>query len=76
MLIICAWMDCLFIISFPHFFDASSLNIGNEYFQKLAVDDFNICQSMHIEELKHLERCVSLCILVGCCQSGNYYNYY
>ncbi|GAY42456.1 hypothetical protein CUMW_066980 [Citrus unshiu] len=35
-----------------------SLNIGNEYFQKLAVDDFNICQSMHIEELKHLERWV------------------
>ncbi|KAK2654429.1 hypothetical protein Ddye_014285 [Dipteronia dyeriana] len=33
-----------------------SLNIGNEDFQKLAVDDFNICQSIHREELKHLER--------------------
>ncbi|KAL5746640.1 hypothetical protein ACOSP7_027786 [Xanthoceras sorbifolium] len=33
-----------------------SLNIGNEDFQNLAVDDFNICQSMHREELKHLER--------------------
>ncbi|KAI9160226.1 hypothetical protein LWI28_006333 [Acer negundo] len=33
-----------------------SLNIGNEDFQKLAVDDFNICQSIHREELEHLER--------------------
>ncbi|KAK1575766.1 hypothetical protein Q3G72_008116 [Acer saccharum] len=32
-----------------------SLNIGNEDFQKLAVDDFNNCQSIHLEELKHLE---------------------
>ncbi|CAL9016458.1 unnamed protein product [Prunus brigantina] len=30
------------------------LNIGNEDFLKLAVDDFNICQSIHREELNHL----------------------
>ncbi|KAL5744903.1 hypothetical protein ACOSQ2_028019 [Xanthoceras sorbifolium] len=37
---------------------ASSLNFGNEDFQKLAVDDFNICQSIYHEELKHLDRWV------------------
>ncbi|KAL5813316.1 hypothetical protein ACOSQ3_028266 [Xanthoceras sorbifolium] len=36
----------------------SSLNFGNEDFQKLAVDDFNICQSIYHEELKHLDRWV------------------
>ncbi|KAJ0042978.1 hypothetical protein Pint_18083 [Pistacia integerrima] len=36
-----------------------SLNIGNEYIQQLAVDDFNICQSILQEELKHLERWVA-----------------
>ncbi|KAK9266673.1 hypothetical protein L1049_005509 [Liquidambar formosana] len=35
-----------------------SLNIGNEDFLKLAVEDFNICQSIHCEELKHLGRWV------------------
>ncbi|XP_012068527.2 ent-kaur-16-ene synthase, chloroplastic [Jatropha curcas] len=33
-------------------------NIGNEHFLKLAVEDFNICQSMHREELEHLGRWV------------------
>ncbi|KAF5477229.1 hypothetical protein F2P56_003892 [Juglans regia] len=37
----------------------SSLNIGNEDFLKLAVEDFNICQSIHREELKHLARWVT-----------------
>ncbi|KAK3220893.1 hypothetical protein Dsin_014863 [Dipteronia sinensis] len=32
-----------------------SSNIGNEDFQKLAVDDFNFCQSIYREELKHLD---------------------
>ncbi|XP_065854405.1 ent-kaur-16-ene synthase, chloroplastic isoform X2 [Euphorbia lathyris] len=31
-------------------------NITNEHFLKLAVEDFNTCQSMHREELKHLGR--------------------
>uniref|UniRef100_A0A5B7ATW7 Putative ent-kaurene synthase n=1 Tax=Davidia involucrata TaxID=16924 RepID=A0A5B7ATW7_DAVIN len=35
-----------------------SSNINNEDFLKVAVEDFNICQSMHREELKHLERWV------------------
>ncbi|XP_044468247.1 ent-kaurene synthase, chloroplastic isoform X3 [Mangifera indica] len=35
------------------------LNISNEYIQQLAVDDFNICQSIHQEELKNLERWVA-----------------
>ncbi|KAJ0042981.1 hypothetical protein Pint_18084 [Pistacia integerrima] len=34
------------------------LNIGNQYFQQLAVNDFNICQSIYREELKQLERWV------------------
>jgi hypothetical protein len=38
----------------------SSLNIGNEDFLKLAVEDFNICQSIHREELSQLARCISL----------------
>lgn len=50
-------MLCLFISS------SSFLNISNEYIQQLAVDDFNICQSIHQEELKNLERCEVLCIL-------------
>ncbi|GMY33142.1 ent-kaur-16-ene synthase, chloroplastic-like [Fagus crenata] len=33
----------------------SSLNTGNEDFLTLAVEDFNICQSIHREELKHLK---------------------
>ncbi|KAM2009837.1 hypothetical protein ACFX16_004557 [Malus domestica] len=36
----------------------SCLNIGNEDFLKLAVDDFNNCQSIHREELNHLTRWV------------------
>ncbi|CAB4276943.1 unnamed protein product [Prunus armeniaca] len=32
------------------------LNIGNEDFLKLAVEDFNICQSIHHKELNHLAR--------------------
>ncbi|KAJ0042979.1 hypothetical protein Pint_18082 [Pistacia integerrima] len=36
-----------------------SLTITNEYFQHLAVDDFNICQSIYREELKQLERWVA-----------------
>ncbi|KAM4070765.1 hypothetical protein ACB094_11G008700 [Castanea mollissima] len=39
----------------------SCLNTCNEDFLKLAVQDFNICQSIHREELKHIERCISLC---------------
>ncbi|KAJ0044568.1 hypothetical protein Pint_03888 [Pistacia integerrima] len=35
-----------------------SLNIGNKYFQKLAVDEINICQLIYREELEHLERWV------------------
>ncbi|KAA8527206.1 hypothetical protein F0562_008565 [Nyssa sinensis] len=35
-----------------------SSNISNEDFLKLAVEDFNICQSIHREELKQLERWV------------------
>ncbi|XP_050107761.1 ent-kaur-16-ene synthase, chloroplastic-like isoform X2 [Malus sylvestris] len=34
------------------------LNIGNEDFLKLAVDDFNNCQSIHREELNHFTRWV------------------
>ncbi|KAM4080354.1 hypothetical protein ACJW30_11G009100 [Castanea mollissima] len=33
----------------------SCLNTCNEDFLKLAVQDFNICQSIHREELKHIE---------------------
>ncbi|KAE9456780.1 hypothetical protein C3L33_11317, partial [Rhododendron williamsianum] len=33
-----------------------SSNIRNEDFLNLAVEDFNICQSIHREELKYLER--------------------
>ncbi|GLT75771.1 hypothetical protein SLA2020_474700 [Shorea laevis] len=36
-----------------------SLNIGNEDFLKLAVEDFNSCQSIHREELSHLARWVT-----------------
>ncbi|KAL8147091.1 hypothetical protein AgCh_004711 [Apium graveolens] len=32
-----------------------SPNIGNADFARLAVEDFNVCQSIHREELKHLE---------------------
>ncbi|CAK9165639.1 unnamed protein product [Ilex paraguariensis] len=35
-----------------------SSNISNGDFLKMAVEDFNICQSIHSEELKHLERWV------------------
>ncbi|XP_050214572.1 ent-kaurene synthase TSP4, chloroplastic [Mercurialis annua] len=34
------------------------LNIGNEHFLKLAVDDFNVCQSIHRKELEQLGRWV------------------
>ncbi|XP_047308342.1 terpene synthase 6, chloroplastic isoform X2 [Impatiens glandulifera] len=34
----------------------SSPNIGNEDFLKVAVEDFNTCQSIHREELEKLER--------------------
>ncbi|KAE8124499.1 hypothetical protein FH972_019378 [Carpinus fangiana] len=37
----------------------SSLNIGNKDFLKLAVEDFNICQSIHREELSQLARWVT-----------------
>ncbi|OAY26442.1 ent-kaurene synthase, chloroplastic isoform X1 [Manihot esculenta] len=33
-------------------------NIGNEHILKLAVEDFNACQSIHREELEHLGRWV------------------
>ncbi|KAI5332531.1 hypothetical protein L3X38_022660 [Prunus dulcis] len=36
----------------------SCLNIGNEDFLKLAVEDFNICQSIHHKGLNHLSRWV------------------
>ncbi|GLT75772.1 hypothetical protein SLA2020_474710 [Shorea laevis] len=36
-----------------------SLNICNEDFLKLAVEDFNSCQSIHREELSHLARWVT-----------------
>ncbi|KAM7502391.1 hypothetical protein LguiB_001295 [Lonicera macranthoides] len=35
-----------------------SSNIGNKDFLKLAVEDFNICQSIHREEIEHIERWV------------------
>ncbi|KAM7502390.1 hypothetical protein LguiB_001294 [Lonicera macranthoides] len=35
-----------------------SSNIGNKDFLKLAVEDFNFCQSVHREEIKHIERWV------------------
>ncbi|KAL6196847.1 hypothetical protein ACLB2K_032460 [Fragaria x ananassa] len=35
------------------------LNIGNEDFLKLAVEDFNMCQSIHREELEYLSRWVT-----------------
>ncbi|KAM7526916.1 hypothetical protein LguiA_016818 [Lonicera macranthoides] len=35
-----------------------SSNIGNKDFLKLAIEDFNICQSIHREEIEHLERWV------------------
>ncbi|XP_070662463.1 ent-kaurene synthase-like 1 [Malus domestica] len=38
--------------------EVSCLNIGNEDFLKLAVDDFNNCQSIHREELNHFTRWV------------------
>ncbi|ONI11838.1 hypothetical protein PRUPE_4G128600, partial [Prunus persica] len=41
-----------------YFNSGSCLNIGNEYFLKLAVEDFNICQSIHHKELNHLSRWV------------------
>ncbi|KAJ9563473.1 hypothetical protein OSB04_008633 [Centaurea solstitialis] len=34
-------------------------NISNEDYLKLAVEDYNACQSIYREELKGLERCVS-----------------
>ncbi|KAJ7949003.1 Ent-kaurene synthase [Quillaja saponaria] len=34
----------------------SCLNLSNNEFLKLAVEDFNICQSTHIKELKQLQR--------------------
>lgn len=34
----------------------SSLNFGNGDFLRLAVEDFNLCQSIHCKELKHLGR--------------------
>ncbi|XAR56925.1 Ent-kaurene synthase [Bertholletia excelsa] len=34
-------------------------NVRNEDFLRLAVEDFNICQEIHREELKHLERWVA-----------------
>ncbi|XP_017639059.1 ent-kaurene synthase, chloroplastic isoform X1 [Gossypium arboreum] len=36
----------------------SSLSIGNKDFLRLAVEDFNACQSVYREELKQLERWV------------------
>ncbi|KAK7243760.1 hypothetical protein RIF29_38571 [Crotalaria pallida] len=36
----------------------SSRNLANQEFLKLAVEDFNICQSIHSEELKQLSRWV------------------
>ncbi|KAM2057932.1 hypothetical protein ACFX16_030568 [Malus domestica] len=36
----------------------SSLNIGHEDFLELAVEDYNICQSIHRKEFNHLERWV------------------
>uniref|UniRef100_A0A3Q7HGI1 Terpene synthase N-terminal domain-containing protein n=1 Tax=Solanum lycopersicum TaxID=4081 RepID=A0A3Q7HGI1_SOLLC len=38
----------------------SSSNFGNKDFLTLAVEDFNLCQSIHRNELKQLERFVSL----------------
>ncbi|XP_059661878.1 ent-kaurene synthase, chloroplastic-like isoform X3 [Cornus florida] len=35
-----------------------SSNVSNEDFFKLAVEDFHICQSIHREEINHLERWV------------------
>ncbi|PQQ15348.1 ent-kaur-16-ene synthase chloroplastic-like [Prunus yedoensis var. nudiflora] len=44
----------------------SCLNIGNEDFLKLAVEDFNICQSIHHKELNHLARW-DVNVSVDCC---------
>ena len=38
---------------------ASSSHFCNKDLLKLAVEDFNICQSIHQNELKQLERCLS-----------------
>ena len=38
---------------------ARSPHICNKDFLKLAVEDFNSCQSIHQNELKQLERCIS-----------------
>jgi hypothetical protein len=48
--------------SYLYFYSSchSCSTIGNQDFLKLAVEDFNICQSIQREELKHIERCVKL----------------
>lgn len=38
----------------------SSSNFGSKDFLTLAVEDFNFCQSIHRNELKQLERFISL----------------
>ncbi|MBA0733268.1 hypothetical protein Gogos_017303, partial [Gossypium gossypioides] len=47
-------------VSIPdlHSLHASSSSIGNKDFLRLAVEDYNACQSMYREELKQLERWV------------------
>lgn len=47
-------VDCTRILKTSY----RSKNLGNEDFLNLAVEDFNLCQSIHQEELKQLERWV------------------
>lgn len=53
-----AWLASLTFSFFT--IGVSALSTGSSELQKLAVDDFNICQTKHREELKHLERWVFL----------------
>jgi ent-kaurene synthase len=63
--ILISWRNLLiwlvkYMCSYLYFYSSchSCSTIGNQDFLKLAVEDFNICQSIQREEFKHIERCV------------------